>query len=192
MVRPDPRTAFQRTGLLGDLGRVAAQPAGLLESAIPDGAMGLRESAGAGDREVQGAEVRRACERHKETGVTQMSITSYKIKIPGEASSAYQVVLSVHGKVVGGATLNDIAEPFPWISLLFVPKNLRRRGIGSSIVRRCVELVPKAVAIQLWVHKDNPGAISLYRHLGFVQIGAPSSGEGRFGMQLTLKSPRGK
>lgn len=120
-----------------------------------------------------------------------MILTSYQIIIPGEKGINHQIAITDGETFVGGVTLNDAESSFPWMSLLFITPTFRRQGHGSCIIKRCIELVPQAKALQLWVHKDNDSAIAFYRSLGFVQISeATDASIGRFGMQLTLKQAK--
>jgi ribosomal protein S18 acetylase RimI-like enzyme len=78
------------------------------------------------------------------------------------------------GRVVGNLTLIPYlvsARRYFLIANVVVHPDYRRQGIGWALTAKGVEHARQASAPAVWLHvrEDNPGAISLYRQLGFEQ-----------------------
>ncbi|MCM0019618.1 MAG: GNAT family N-acetyltransferase, partial [Tagaea sp.] len=54
---------------------------------------------------------------------------------------------------------------------LGVAPEYRRQGLGAALVRAVAAVVPRARSLHLEVAADNAPALTLYRTLGFGQIG---------------------
>jgi ribosomal-protein-alanine N-acetyltransferase len=78
------------------------------------------------------------------------------------------------GKLVGFAVGSWLPpEPAAELEGLFVEQNLRRRGVGASLLRGCMSWAASAgaSAIRLEVRASNKGALALYRGYGFSTTG---------------------
>lgn len=78
------------------------------------------------------------------------------------------------GRVVGNLTLIPYlisARRYFLIANVVVHPDYRRQGIGRALTERGIEHARRAGAPAAWLHvrEDNPGAIALYRQLGFEQ-----------------------
>jgi [ribosomal protein S18]-alanine N-acetyltransferase len=86
----------------------------------------------------------------------------------------YNLSVATYGKRVAGflvwRALGACTEqPECEILNLAVSPDLRRNGIGRALIRRLVESFPGAIFLE--VRASNPGAIGLYKSLGFQQVG---------------------
>jgi ribosomal protein S18 acetylase RimI-like enzyme len=69
------------------------------------------------------------------------------------------------GTLVGTAATLPYAGGFGWISMVLVAKAWRRRGIGTRLLNRCVELLRELTSIPML--DATPAGREVYRHLGF-------------------------
>ncbi|HXF85244.1 MAG TPA: GNAT family N-acetyltransferase [Anaerolineales bacterium] len=79
------------------------------------------------------------------------------------------------GRIVGNASLIPFRHRGKRIFLIAnvaVHPDYRRRGIARALTRRALEHAGEKKAAAVWLHvrDDNPGAIKLYRELGFQEI----------------------
>lgn len=98
--------------------------------------------------------------------------------IPGAAE---RVSMPLHGYVweedgviIGNLTLIPFYSAGKWLYLIAnvaVHPDFRRRGIGRQLTQRAIEHIRQHQVDEAWlqVRDDNPGAIELYRSLGFVE-----------------------
>jgi ribosomal protein S18 acetylase RimI-like enzyme len=89
--------------------------------------------------------------------------------------------MTEQGRAVGlVATLNDCAIGYAqltrWpqvaeISDLIITENLRKRGIGSAMIRHLITVARtwQMPAVEIGSALNNPGALALYQRLGFVE-----------------------
>ncbi len=88
------------------------------------------------------------------------------------------------GKIVGNASLVPFRykkERFYLIANVGVHPDYRRRGIARALTERALQHAGQRRARSVWLHvrDDNPGAIQLYRDLGFVERGRRTSWQAR-------------
>lgn len=73
------------------------------------------------------------------------------------------------GKPVGMISIIRDKHNIVRISSLLVHEDYRQRGIGRSLVKRCIEYAGDAALSQLNLHTVS--AVDYYRKLGWVQVG---------------------
>ena len=89
-------------------------------------------------------------------------ITNYvKTTIPNQIKE-YKLIIIDHQKV--GCLLLEKYEDGLLLNELYLDKNYRRKGIGTSIVTNILNNNSK---VYLWVYKENTPALNLYKKLGF-------------------------
>jgi RimJ/RimL family protein N-acetyltransferase len=80
--------------------------------------------------------------------------------------------VDVEGVIVGGASLHQIAPGLYDLGMMIL-EDWRRRGIGSALLRRCIDAAKTRhaykITLQVWPHND--AAIALYERFGFVKEG---------------------
>ena len=69
------------------------------------------------------------------------------------------------GTLVGTAATLPYAGGFGWISMVLVAKAWRRRGIGTQLLNRCVEMLRELSSIPML--DATPAGREVYRRLGF-------------------------
>lgn len=79
------------------------------------------------------------------------------------------------GRIIGNASLIPFRHKGKRIYLIAnvaTHPDYRRRGIGRALTERVVKQAQDKKASEIWLHvrDDNPGAIQLYRELGFQEI----------------------
>ncbi len=97
----------------------------------------------------------------------QNKIENYIKETLKEHIKDYQMII-VDNKKVGTVGYYEIEKNTILIEELFIEKNYRHQQIGTSIIENIKKEIKKQKLI-LWVYKNNPSAISLYKHLGFKQ-----------------------
>ena len=86
-------------------------------------------------------------------------------------SPGVYAILAADGERAAGLALGRrIADEAELLTLGVAPE-FRRQGLGAALVRAIASVVPRARALHLEVAADNRGAMTLYRLLGFRQIG---------------------
>jgi ribosomal protein S18 acetylase RimI-like enzyme len=85
-----------------------------------------------------------------------------------------------HGTIVGNVSLIPYRRKKQKIYLIAnvaVHPDLRRRGIGQALTQAAIRHASARHATGVWLHvrDDNPGAISLYRNLGFDELARRTS-----------------
>lgn len=111
-----------------------------------------------------------------------------ELKPPG-----YAFVYELSGEVVGYAVLRIVRDEGHLLNIAVAPER-RRQGIGTELLKSCIDLCTKKGVKDLWleVRESNLGAISLYTKLGFTRVGIrrryyQDTGEDAFIMRLRLK-----
>lgn len=79
------------------------------------------------------------------------------------------------GDKLVGAFEVDLSEKVPELVTLAVEPELRRQGLGRSVLRTALESLGKAPACTLTVSSANTAAMALYESEGFTQTGVVSS-----------------
>ena len=79
------------------------------------------------------------------------------------------------GRIIGNASLIPFRHKGKRIYLIAnvaTHPDYRRRGIGRALTERVVKQAQDKKASEIWLHvrDDNPGAIQLYRELGFQEV----------------------
>lgn len=104
-------------------------------------------------------------------------------------------LMAFDGDTPVGFAIGRLAGDAAELLSLGVRQKLRRHGIGRALVVAMAACVPRVTAVFLEVAEDNPGAIRLYRSLGFGEVGRRSNyyarGQGRFAAALTLSAAPG-
>jgi ribosomal-protein-alanine N-acetyltransferase len=74
------------------------------------------------------------------------------------------------GYTIGATVQDDPARA--WILLMVVQEAFRSRGVGTALIRTVTDALQKRNACQLFltVSPENPAAIRLYTHQGFVPV----------------------
>lgn len=72
----------------------------------------------------------------------------------------------VSDKIVGALLVTDENDGV-LLDEIYLEKDYRGKGIGSKILK---DIIENHNTIYLWVYKENIGAISLYKRLGFLVI----------------------
>ena len=71
------------------------------------------------------------------------------------------------GYAMVAATFNcEYGLPCRWIEDLYILPRFRSQGIGTEVIRRCIES-SRGAGIFLYVFRENKRAVSLYERLGF-------------------------
>lgn len=81
-----------------------------------------------------------------------------------------QVVLlaEINGRVIGKANTNARGFRYDQVGGVFTERRFRNRGIATLLMRRLSRLIfGNRKKVCLFVKKDNPPALALYRRLGF-------------------------
>jgi N-acetylglutamate synthase-like GNAT family acetyltransferase len=106
------------------------------------------------------------------------------IKIPLEQLAAGRVFVSeLSGATVGFSAIEPRGDGETELDALFVEPNIRRHGVGRSMVEYCAEIARRQGSKALHV-TGNPHAEDFYIACGFKQIGTI---ETRFGVGLLLR-----
>ncbi len=111
-----------------------------------------------------------------------------ELKPPG-----YAFVYEERGRVLGYAVLRIVRDEGHLMNLTVAPQ-WRKRGIGSDLLRFCIEFCLHRGVTSLWleVRESNEAAISLYQKMGFVTKGRrkgyyQDTGEDALLMELSLR-----
>jgi GNAT superfamily N-acetyltransferase len=80
-----------------------------------------------------------------------------------------------NGEIIGNVSLipfHHARKKYHLIANVAVRPEFRKRGIGRALTAAAMQLAKHRHADETWLHvrDDNPGAISLYRSLGFVEL----------------------
>jgi ribosomal-protein-alanine N-acetyltransferase len=107
-------------------------------------------------------------------------------------SPGVYALMAFDGEMPVGFAIGRLAGDAAELLSLGVRRGLRRNGIGRALVVAMASCVPRATAVFLEVAEDNPGALALYRSLGFGDVGRRANyyarGQGRFAAALTLSA----
>lgn len=95
------------------------------------------------------------------------------------------------GRIIGNASLipfRDKGKRIYLVANVATHPDYRRRGIGRALTERVMKQArdKKASAIWLHVRDDNPGAIQLYRDLGFQEIARRTTWQGSPDHRLSI------
>ena len=95
------------------------------------------------------------------------------------------------GRIVGNASLipfRDQGKRVYLIANVATHPDYRRRGIGRALTERVMKQARDKRASAIWLHvrDDNPGAIQLYRDLGFREIARRTTWQGNPDHRLTI------
>lgn len=82
----------------------------------------------------------------------------------------YAILAADGARAAGLALGRRIADEAELLTLGVAPE-FRRQGLGAALVRAVASVVPLARALHLEVAADNAPALTLYRTLGFAQVG---------------------
>lgn len=86
-------------------------------------------------------------------------------------SPGVYAVLAADGERAAGLALGRrIADEAELLTVGVAP-DYRRQGLGAALVRAVASVVPLARLLHLEVGADNPPALTLYRTMGFAQVG---------------------
>lgn len=86
-------------------------------------------------------------------------------------SPGVYAILAADGERAAGLALGRrIADEAELLTLGVAPE-FRRQGLGAALVRAVASVVPRARALHLEVAADNAPALTLYRTMGFDQVG---------------------
>lgn len=86
-------------------------------------------------------------------------------------SPGVYAILAADGESAAGLALGRrIADEAELLTVGVAPA-FRRRGLGFALVRAVASVVPLARKLHLEVAADNPPALTLYRMMGFEQVG---------------------
>jgi len=90
-----------------------------------------------------------------------------ELKPPG-----YAFVYELSGEVVGYAVVRIIREEGHLLNIAVAPER-RRQGIGTELLRFCIDLCVKRGVKDIWleVRESNLEAISIYKKMGFIKVG---------------------
>jgi len=86
-------------------------------------------------------------------------------------SPGVYAILAADGEMPAGMALGRLAADEAELLTICVAEEFRRQGVGEALVRAVASVVPRARALHLEVAADNRGAMTLYRMLGFREIG---------------------
>ena len=75
-------------------------------------------------------------------------------------------------EIVGGLW-GQSAAGWLFIDLLFVPENLRRRGLGATLVRDAENAAIKRGDIGVWLSTGSFQAPGFYERMGYTRFGTP-------------------
>ena len=90
------------------------------------------------------------------------NITNYvKTTVPMQIGD-YEIIIINNQKV--GCLLLEKYEDGILLDELYLDKNYRRKGIGTSILN---DILNNNSKVYLWVYKENTFALNLYKKLGF-------------------------
>lgn len=89
-----------------------------------------------------------------------------------------------NGQIIGNASLIPFRREqrkYYLIANVAVRPEYRRKGIGQALTRAAMANARQKHAHEIWLHvrDDNPGAIELYRRLGFMEIARRSTWRAR-------------
>ncbi|QNK89113.1 GNAT family N-acetyltransferase [Sporosarcina sp. resist] len=73
-----------------------------------------------------------------------------------------------NGTIISSAAIIPYEENLASLGMVIVNPKYRRRGLASSVVKKCLSVVPKGTKILLI---STEKGLSLYRKLGFVKVG---------------------
>ena len=82
-------------------------------------------------------------------------------------------LIEKNGKVVGDISYGMKDKNHAYISGLAVAKEFQRQGVAREAMKLLLEKLKDIKLIDLVTHPENEKAISLYKSLGFKQIGEP-------------------
>lgn len=108
------------------------------------------------------------------------------------------------GRIIGNASLipfRDHGKRVYLIANVATHPEFRRRGVGRALTERAMQQARAKHAAAIWLHvrEDNPGAITLYKNLGFEEIARRTSwyagierslSESETGISLVPRHPR--
>jgi [ribosomal protein S18]-alanine N-acetyltransferase len=86
-------------------------------------------------------------------------------------SPGVYAILAAEGEHAAGLALGRRVADEAELLTLGVAPEFRRQGLGAALVRAIASVVPLAAKLHLEVGADNPPALTLYRTMGFAQIG---------------------
>lgn len=88
----------------------------------------------------------------------------------------HRYILAYRGEELVGAYELDLTEKVPELAMLAVAPELRRQGLGKTLLENALDTFgPKTEGCTLVVSTANPAALGLYEKLGFAQTGVVSS-----------------
>jgi ribosomal protein S18 acetylase RimI-like enzyme len=98
------------------------------------------------------------------------------------------------GRIIGNASLipfRDRGKRIYLIANIATHPDYRRRGIGRALTERVMKQARDKNTSAIWLHvrDDNPGAIELYRQLGFQEIARRTTWQGTPEPRLSNPSP---
>lgn len=95
------------------------------------------------------------------------------------------------GRIIGNASLipfRDKGKRIYLIANVATHPDYRRRGIGRALTERVMKLARDKNAAAIWLHvrDDNPGAVKLYRDLGFQEVARRTTWQAAPDARLTV------
>jgi GNAT superfamily N-acetyltransferase len=91
----------------------------------------------------------------------------------GPSTSELVAILLRHpesGEIIGGLWGRSVRD-WLFVDLLFVPEELRARGLGSSIMKKAEEVATKRGCAGVWLHSGTFQASDFYEKLGYQSFG---------------------
>jgi len=87
------------------------------------------------------------------------------------ANNPDSCLIAWHGDTIVGTILGGFDGRRGMIYHLAVLPSWRRRKLGKALLERCLEVLKQrgAAKVNLFVYRDNSGAISFYEELGWVR-----------------------
>lgn len=103
------------------------------------------------------------------------------IELPGKSGgkSAQVMFVDIENKPIASAAIHDLHKESPYIASVHVHKELRGQGLGTWLIRYCVDEARylQKPRVLIWVDEENPDAQRLYERLGFEVTGDPVSNQ---------------